>query len=673
MTAVDVISYNAWLGAVIYLIVACEYSLILRRSGFLFLPGMTFSAVNSMIPSAPHIDFLYAAVWSGCFLMVLRDTYGATPRWFLLWTIPAATVGVALFSIVAEVRSLDGMIAYLYLATVVGTLLITELLVASNGGLIKAVGIGIGALMIYDMCLDASGIVLGFVDDGVMVARGLAHTTVGTVLGLAPLAISNPDTHGRKLGLSRPLMFTTSSMMFAVLVFGGVWFASYLIEFQNHLVSEITQPFLLFLAILVVGFSLSSSTRRSRMRVWINKNFFRAKYDYNVEWRNLSERLHPGGDDFAEIATRSILPIYHATGGTCYLRDRDQFVPRFHHGPGPMPVPILISDYPEFTRLLEQTGWIFFPARDDVGMGDHNETLPRQLADPESILMVLPLATGHDLLGMMVIYGNTKLAATLDFEDLDLMRMVGKQVSNFIAYQMLSDEIVIARQFDAFHQFTTFVVHDLKNLIAQQALVVENANRFIDKPEFVADAIKTIDNSVRKMTWMLSKLSQKSSVDLKSTTVIPVSLDNAIRDAVNRCSSRNPVPEYHCDATGMMIEADENNLVMALTHLITNAQEACKSDGTVNVTLGRQRDFAICDITDTGVGMDAEFIKRRLFKPFDSTKKNQGMGVGAYQCKQVLSQMGGHISVTSEPGKGSCFTITLPISRTETDVAAASS
>jgi signal transduction histidine kinase len=64
-------------------------------------------------------------------------------------------------------------------------------------------------------------------------------------------------------------------------------------------------------------------------------------------------------------------------------------------------------------------------------------------------------------------------------------------------------------------------------------------------------------------------------------------------------------------------------------------------------------------VTDTGHGMDEDFIKNQLFRPFKSTK-GKGMGIGVYETKEIIHALGGSIDVESSPGKGSCFTIKLP-------------
>jgi hypothetical protein len=64
-------------------------------------------------------------------------------------------------------------------------------------------------------------------------------------------------------------------------------------------------------------------------------------------------------------------------------------------------------------------------------------------------------------------------------------------------------------------------------------------------------------------------------------------------------------------------------------------------------------------VADTGRGMSREFIRTRLFQPFQTTKA-RGLGIGLYQCRQIIHAAGGSLTVESEEGKGSRFVVSLP-------------
>jgi len=79
----------------------------------------------------------------------------------------------------------------------------------------------------------------------------------------------------------------------------------------------------------------------------------------------------------------------------------------------------------------------------------------------------------------------------------------------------------------------------------------------------------------------------------------------------------------------------------------------------VIVRVDDREDGIAVTITDKGVGMDADFIRNRLFEPFASTKPG-GFGIGAFEARSLICAMGGRLSVDSRPGRGTTFTILLP-------------
>ena len=109
------------------------------------------------------------------------------------------------------------------------------------------------------------------------------------------------------------------------------------------------------------------------------------------------------------------------------------------------------------------------------------------------------------------------------------------------------------------------------------------------------------------------------------------------------------------------MQADSERLSMVIGHLLRNAQEATADDGSVTINTKRHDDSIEIVIKDTGCGMTRDFIRDRLFRPFDSTKGSQGMGIGVYQAREYARSLGGQLIVQSEPGKGTEFRMQFPI------------
>ncbi len=94
--------------------------------------------------------------------------------------------------------------------------------------------------------------------------------------------------------------------------------------------------------------------------------------------------------------------------------------------------------------------------------------------------------------------------------------------------------------------------------------------------------------------------------------------------------------------------------------MVQNAFDATDAQGRVWLKLGRSSGQALIEVGDTGHGMSEEFIRERLFKPFQTTKK-AGMGIGAYESFQYVQELGGKITVQSQLDHGTIVTVLLPL------------
>ena len=109
------------------------------------------------------------------------------------------------------------------------------------------------------------------------------------------------------------------------------------------------------------------------------------------------------------------------------------------------------------------------------------------------------------------------------------------------------------------------------------------------------------------------------------------------------------------------VRADHHQLEQVLLNLILNARDAMPQGGQVTIETGRNGQMALLTVRDTGVGMDRQTL-RRAFEPFFTTKEiGQGTGLGLSVVHGIVAQVGGQIQADSEPGRGSVFTLRLPI------------
>jgi signal transduction histidine kinase len=106
--------------------------------------------------------------------------------------------------------------------------------------------------------------------------------------------------------------------------------------------------------------------------------------------------------------------------------------------------------------------------------------------------------------------------------------------------------------------------------------------------------------------------------------------------------------------------ADRERLERVVGHLIQNAIEATPRTGEVVIRVATAQERVLVEIADTGEGMSEEFIRERLFKPFESTK-SAGMGIGVFESREYINELGGSLEVTSTPTLGTTFKLVLPL------------
>jgi putative PEP-CTERM system histidine kinase len=203
------------------------------------------------------------------------------------------------------------------------------------------------------------------------------------------------------------------------------------------------------------------------------------------------------------------------------------------------------------------------------------------------------------------------------------------------------------------------MVHDMKNIAAELNLVASNAKKFSTNPEFVADAFETVEIAAGDINRLLEQLRNKRTQDEKK---VEVNLSEIIEQVIASKQQALPVPQHEVEVASAVVTLDKSRLCNVLAHLIDNAQQATEANGEILITLSETSGFYLIQIKDSGHGMDEDFIRNRLFKPFDTTKGNAGMGIGMYESLEFIRQLGGDISVQSKSGKGSILTLSIPSS-----------
>jgi putative PEP-CTERM system histidine kinase len=433
---------------------------------------------------------------------------------------------------------------------------------------------------------------------------------------------------------------------YVIRVLGGQW-------------SILLEIIFLVAACIVLVAVLFSASIRARFRVFLVKHFFRNKYDYRQEWLQLTQSLGRTGDlrMLAENALEGLARIIGSNGGELWLARE----PNRHDWIASLGRRLSTQEHYEVAHpivtFLASSAWVI----DSEEYAREPDRYGTAFGDPQDGMLpndsiIVPLDRQGYLQGFAVLAKPPEMRA-LNFEDHDILRTAGRQVAVLLAQALAQDRLLVTRQFEAMNKLSTFLMHDLKNIVAQQELVVANAQRFRHRPEFIDDAITTIRSSVERMKRLLEQLRAPTQADASSQRA---DVSKVLMEVRSHCADRQPIPRIELNGRAAWVAMDREQLTSVLTHLVRNSQDATPSDGQICISLeSKGRDLAIT-VADTGCGMDAEFIRDRLFRPFDSTKGVTGMGIGAYQVRHIVRLAGGDVAVASVPGTGTTFELRLP-------------
>ncbi|MBX2859380.1 MAG: PEP-CTERM system histidine kinase PrsK [Cellvibrionaceae bacterium] len=613
-----------------------------------------------------HILMFEALHYSGWIIAFTKTTEKLCPKCLPLsykviaYIICSLCSGLALFWTVTDTDTsmIESILIWQGIAfSIIGLLSIEQLYRnVVNNRLIKLLCICIAAALIFDAYLFSQNLVFAELNSELWQARAAVSMAISVVLTIGAITLSQPSLQSARLTFSRPVAFYTTSLTLAGTLLTVLSFGGYYVRLYGGNWGTVFYTILLISGVIFLAFIFSSKTMRENLSVQINKHLFSHKYDYRTEWLKLIGQLSQtvDSDKISSHAIEVTAGMFKCDAGALWLKRGKALVPAGQANIDTDFSEIFEPDSSEFCQILNHQEWVFFPNTNSAALAQHNEFLPEWTAKIADIWLIIPLLSENSLIGFLVL-ANPQSRQNLNWEDLDLIKTVGRQIASYLERHEQSEKLAQSRQFDAFNKLSAYLMHDLKNLIAQQSLVVKNAEQHKDNPAFIEDAINTISNSVNRMNNLLRKLQHNEPEEIKV-----FSLKEVLVEAVKRCQKSVPTPSITSINPEWKIKADFDSLVMVFTHVIQNAQDATPSTGFVEVSAREEAKLVTITIEDNGSGMDEDFVQNRLFKPFDTTKSGKGMGIGMYQAKEYSQSIGGNISVESSPGEGTTFIISLP-------------
>jgi putative PEP-CTERM system histidine kinase len=504
----------------------------------------------------------------------------------------------------------------------------------------------------YDLFLFSDALLFRQLDPDLWAARGFVHALV---IPFAVLATARNTAWTIDLHLSRGVVLHSTALLASGIYLLAMAAAGYYLRFFGGSWGGMLQVAFVFAALLFLALVAFSGQFRSRLRVFVSKHFFSYRFDYREEWLRFAHTLSARTSQLGlqELCIKALGDLVECAAGALWLRDGDTFrqaarwnLPDVHEtetGNGAL------------AAFLERTGWVvdLEECRRDPERCN-GLVLPGWLGSLREPWLIVPLVNATDLIGFVVL-ARPRARLQVDWEVHDLLKTAGRQAASYLVQIRASEQLLEARKFDAFNRMSAFVVHDLKNLVAQLSLLLRNAARHRDNPDFQRDALETIEHVTRRMNALMLQL-RTGTVPVDGPR--PVELGALVR-RIQRAKTSQRVEVTVETPADVHVLGHEDRLERVAGHLVQNAIDATREGGTVAVRVFADAASGVVEVADAGVGMTPEFVRDRLFKPFQTTKPH-GMGIGVYESYQYVAGLGGRILVDSTPGAGTRVRVSLP-------------
>jgi putative PEP-CTERM system histidine kinase len=624
------------------------------------------SAGNASNISGGIAETMRNAAWLGVLWALLRDSgakSGRLPRGAL--PVVLALMLALVTQLVLDLFTVEGAGSMEHMAAILGASWLLRAVFAMGTiillhGLFTQLareGVGqigwLGCALTIMWAFEFNHYVLAWFSDGRVLAVGLMRGVVMVLI--APLImLGTASGERRRVVLSRRVTYHVATAAIGTLYGLALLGMLMLVRTVDDPATRIVQIGAIFALSVIALVLLPSAAFRAWLRVEIAKHLFAHRYDYREEWMRFADALGTAGDEREmplRRAVRAVAQAVYAPAALLLLRREDgALAPAagwdWDEGEG-------VIDDANVLHRLESTEWIIDVAR-DAGILDGG--LPDWVTVDSRAWVLLPLVHGGRLIGAVLI-ARPPGRTGLDWEDLDMLRVVGRQLAVTLSERQHQHALAEAQRFDEFNRRFAFILHDIKNMVSQISLLAGNAERHAENPAFRADMVLTLKETADRMNDLISRLArpdQKRGGEGGGCDLAAVARGIAATGLMRGrvvVTADGPLP----------VRADAEALKQAVSHLVQNAIDATPADGApVEMILSRADGQARLEIVDQGCGMSADFIANGLFRPFASTK-SAGFGLGAHEAQALITAMGGRIDVASRQGHGTRFTISLPL------------
>lgn len=522
---------------------------------------------------------------------------------------------------------------------------------------IKYIIIGVGAILVYFIYLASQSLLFNTIS---ILLYPITSIAIIIVTAMMAIFIIKHRVMDADVFISRYIVYNSLAItiigiyLFLVgIIASGINYYEIASKYQ---ISTIVSFALILLLIIIL---FSSSVRR-KAQLFINRNFYKHKYEFRDKWMESVSRFGALGS-VDDTLTELSMMITETMGA----RSVEIWLVNYNHKTYKKAIDTNISgrntinyDHP----MLNMAKEIMRPfdindeLRSIASESDKNQI--KELASQNEAVLFAPFLVNGEIIGFILL-GSDISGENYGTDDYELVTALLAQVARQIKSIWLSQELIAAREMEAFNKISMFVIHDIKNLANSLSLVSHNAKSNISNPEFQMDAISTIENTVSKMKLLINKLSFDRSPSKYQSGVIYLDeiLIKNIEEYEN--NSNKQIIYIKNISKPLKVFGDSEALNTVFTNIISNAIDSIQGNGEIKVSALKSNGKINIMISDSGLGMPREYLNNRLFQPFSSTKK-MGMGIGLYQCKCIIEAHNGEIHISSEEGKGAEVQVILP-------------
>ncbi len=544
---------------------------------------------------------------------------------------------------------------YLILSSIAGLVVLEDTFRASKGAIasdIRKLILGLGAITAAIVYLSSNALLFSSIGaEPLLLLSALIIT--GTLIAAGPVLGRRLDYSG--IYISRKVFYRSVTLLASGLYLLTLGLVAKGITYLRLPLEGFVVPLFVFTALIVFIMVLFSERLRRKVYLFITKNFYRDKYDFREKWLETTERISSKREvpDVVGTLCGMISETLAPETLHIYLYEPISRSYVLYNGS----VKGLYRRFDEKHSFIEK---IRSAGKDPFYLYDKNSaTYITDLVKATGALVCAPMRADGVLTGF-VLLGADITGEPYTPDDLELLRAIASQAAVQIRNIELAKELMSARDLEAFNRMCAFVMHDIKNLTHSLSLLSRNARYNMDDPEFRKEAVEAIESTASRMKALMDRLSGATKgMELKREHVrLDALLNNLLRRFPMSSSKRievttdiSPTPPVYVDPQAME---------MVLYNFLINACDSIRDSGMVKIEVEPDNSEVRIRITDNGEGMTMDHIRDSLFRPFRSTK-DKGFGIGLYQCRTIVEAHGGRIEVESAPGRGTSFTVKVPL------------